>query len=131
MTPDKRDILKTPPSDSGINQIVTYDDSEADGEYYTLDESWTEIPNYRSDKYRLGVGLQYAYTEVRLFAGINENSSIKILENKYQLFDRKDWIELRRKRGNNKYKPLSVDKNGTIWIGDKQYGASYRVFIKS
>jgi hypothetical protein len=117
--------------DTGIKQVVTYDDSEATGEFYTLDDSWVEIPNYKSDKYRLGVGSKYSNTKVRLFVCINTNCNIKIVENKYLLFDRNDWIELRCKRGDNKYKPLSVDKNGTIWIGEKQHGTSYRVYIKS
>jgi hypothetical protein len=130
MTNTKQNQTESQSTDTDINNVVIYDDSGASGEYYTLDETWSEIPCYPSGKYRIGVTVEYAHKEVRLFVGMRKNATIITLENDYKLFDRKDWIELRRKRGINKYKPLSVDKNGTIWIGENQHGTDYRVFVK-
>jgi hypothetical protein len=117
-------------TDPDKNNIVVLDDSEASDEYYTLGPSWVEIPSYRSGELRLGIHRKNAYKTVRLFAALTGDATIKILENNYISFDRKKWMELRQKRGKDKFKPLSVDKNGTIWIGDKYNGTNFRVFIK-
>lgn len=117
-------------SDTDIKQVVVYDDSDASGEYYALDETWTEIQSYLSGKDRLGVKSKNAYKEIRLFVGLTDDAEVITLENNCKLFDRKYWIELRRKRGINKHKPLRVDKNGTIWIGENRYGTNYRVYVK-
>lgn len=123
MKPKKTD------NDTDINNVVVYDDSEASGEYYTLDDTWIEVTNHPSGKLRIGVGRHNAHKEIRMYIGLNKNANVITLSNNYKLFDRKNWIELRRKRGENKHKPLSVDKNGTIWVGE-DHGAVYRVYIK-
>jgi hypothetical protein len=117
-------------ADPDKNNIVVLDDSEASDEYYTLGSSWIEIPCYKSGEFRLGIHRENAYKQVRLFATKNNDAKVIILENNYMLFDRKNWMELRKKRGIDKFKPLSADKNGTIWIGDNYNGANFRVYIK-
>lgn len=118
-------------SDTDITPVVIYDDSHADGEYYALDETWIEIPSYLSSKDRIGVHFTNANKEIRLFVGLTTDVEVITLANNCKLFNRKHWIELRRKRGINKYKPLNVDKNGTIWIGEQKYGTNFRIFVKS
>jgi hypothetical protein len=117
-------------TDRNKNNIVVFDDSNASGEFFTLDDSWIEIPSYKSGDNRLGVHRKNAYKQVRLFVALNDDAKVIILENNYMLFDRKNWMELRKIRGKDKFKPLTVDKNGTIWIGDKYNGANFRIYIK-
>lgn len=117
------------PGDSLKKRIVRYDDSNAEGEYYTLDGSWQEIENHRIDKNRIGVGRGYGGNEARVYIQIGRLGTTKQCED-YMMFDRKEWIELRKSRGVGKYKPMKIDENGTIWTGVPYNGCNIRVFIR-
>jgi hypothetical protein len=81
------------------------------------------------DKNRIGVGRGYGGNEARIYVQIGKLGTTKQCED-YLMFDRKEWIELRKSRGVGKYKPMKIDENGTIWTGVPYNGCNIRVFIR-
>lgn len=117
-------ILDMPKKD-----IFCFDDSNAYGEYFSLDlNSWEEL-NYSIDEHkRINVSRQHAGKEIRLFIKNNETGEFKTVDN-IIMFSRAGWSELRRVRGENKGLPLVVNANGTIWIGDRAEG-TIKIFTR-
>lgn len=112
-------------------RIVKYDDSKADGEYFTLDlETWNEIESHVIDENRIGVGRNNGLKESRIFIQIGNQGITKTCD-KYLMFCRRDWIELRKARGDDRYQPMQISKNGTVWVGESYILCKLRVFIKS
>lgn len=112
-------------------RIVKYDDSKADGEYFTLDlETWNEIESHVIDENRIGVGRNNGLKDSRIFIQIGKQGITKTCD-KYLMFCRRDWIELRKARGDDKYQPMQISKNGTVWVGESYIPCKLRVFIKS
>jgi hypothetical protein len=126
--------IKTPSYNTSENmekkQFVKYDDSQATGEFYTLDlKTWVEIKSHQIDKNRTGVGRAYSNECAKVFIQVGEIGNIERCKN-YIQFDRKDWIELRQARGKNKHKTMRVSENGTIWIGESYAGVNIKIFVK-
>lgn len=112
-------------------RVVKYDDSKAVGEFYALDlDTWLEIDNHIIDENRLGVGTDYSLKDVRVYIQIGIEGRTENCENKYLLFYRNDWIELRRSRGPEKYQPGTVDEYGVIWTGKNYQKCKFRTFVK-
>lgn len=109
--------------------LFCFDDSQAYGEYFSLDlDLWEEL-NYSLDEHkRINVSRQHAGKEIRIFIQNNETGEFKTVDN-IIMFSRAGWSELRRVRGENKGLPLVVNANGTIWIGDRAEG-TIKIFIR-
>jgi hypothetical protein len=113
-----------------MKRVTKYDDSQAEGEYFSLDlNKWSEIENHWIDKNRIGAGRDYGKRETKVFIPNDDKAKIKICE-QFILFDRKNWIELRKSRGEDKFKNLKITKEGTIWLGDEYYGRNPKIFIR-
>jgi hypothetical protein len=113
-----------------MNRVRKFDDSEADGEYFSLDlNTWEEIVNHRVDSNRIGIGRAYGLKDVKVFVLLGNEENTKRCE-EYILFNRKDWIELRKSRGEDKHKNLTITIEGTIWIGDEYDGYKIKTYIK-
>ena len=118
-------ILDMPKKD-----IFCFDDSNAYGEYFSLDLNLWEELNYSIDEHkRINVSRQHAGKEIRLFIQNNETGGFKIVDN-IIMFSRAGWSELRRVRGENKGLPLEVNANGTIWIGDRAEQGKIKIFTR-
>lgn len=112
-------------------RVVKYDDSKAVDEFYALGlDTWLEIDNHMIDENRIGVGTDYSLMDVRVYIQIGKEGRTENCDNKYILFYRNDWIELRRSRGPEKFQPVVVDEYGVIWTGKKYHNCKFRVFIK-
>jgi len=99
--------------------IFCFDDSNAYGEYFSLDLNLWEELNYTIDDHkRINVSRQHAGKEIRLFIQNGEAVDFKTVDN-IIMFSRAGWAELRRVRGENRGLPLEVNANGTVWIGDR------------
>ncbi|MGI5841597.1 MAG: hypothetical protein ACOX6N_05270 [Patescibacteria group bacterium] len=99
--------------------IFCFDDSNAYGEYFSLDLNLWEELNYTIDDHkRINVSRQHAGKEIRLFIQNGEAVDFKTVDN-IIMFSRAGWSELRRVRGENQGLPLEVNANGTVWIGDR------------
>lgn len=108
--------------------IVCFDDSNACGEYFSLDlDIWEELSYSIDEHKRINVGRQRSGNEVRLFIKTSEFGEFKIVDN-IILFSRSGWAELRRVRGKDKGLPLEVNANGTLWIGDRAEFNKIKIF---
>ena len=116
--------------DSLKKRISKCDDSEAIGEYHTVDlNNWEEVNWWVSDQKRIGVGRPYGGKETVIFMqteGTGKTDKCK----KYIMFYKKDFIELRQSRGENKYKRMKVYKDGTVWVGESNINRKFRVFVR-
>lgn len=110
--------------------IICFDDSNAYGEYFSLDlDLWEEL-NYSIDEHkRINVSRHHAGKEIRLFIQTDETAEFKKVDN-IIMFSRAGWSELRRVRGENRGLPLEVNTNGTIWIGDRAEQGNIKIFIR-
>ncbi|MFA6876056.1 MAG: hypothetical protein WCQ87_05435 [Parabacteroides sp.] len=109
--------------------IICFDDSNAYGEYFSLDlDLWKELDYSVDEHKRINVGRQHAGHEIRLFIQTNVIDEFKIVDN-IIMFSRAGWSELRRVRGENRGLPLEVNENGTIWIGDRAGQGKLKIFI--
>lgn len=110
--------------------IFCFDDSQARGEYFSLDLGvWEEI-NFSIDEHnRINVGRKNAGKEVRFFAHINEGGEIKESESLIS-FPRENYAEIRRVRGENIGLPLTVNTNGTVWAGDRFINMDLKIFTR-
>lgn len=109
--------------------IFCFDDSNAYGEYFSLDLNlWEELDFSIDEHKRINVSRQHAGKEVRLFIQTSEGE-FKTVDNLI-MFSRAGWSELRRVRGENRGLPLEVNANGTIWIGDRAEPGQIKIFIR-
>lgn len=130
-----------------------FDDSNACGEYFSLDQNvWEEVDFSIDDHKRINIGRSQAGEKVRLFilkdfetflkemlqAGF-EKEEIEKMYNKFKEpvitdeligFHRRVWSDLRRVRGDDRGQPLEVNSNGTIWIGDRAEPGNTRIFTR-
>lgn len=110
--------------------IFCFDDSNACGEYFSLDLNFWEELNYSIDEHkRINVSRQHAGKEIRLFIQSDETGEFKKVDN-IIMFSRAGWSELRRVRGENRGLPLEVNANGTIWIGDRAEQGKIKIFTR-
>lgn len=110
--------------------LFCFDDSQAYGEYFSLDLNlWEELNHSIDEHKRINVSRQHAGKEIRLFIQNNETGEFKTVDN-IIMFSRAGWSELRRVRGENKGLPLEVNANGTIWIGDRAEQGNIKIFIR-
>lgn len=108
--------------------IICFDDSNACGEYFSLDlDIWEELSYSVDEHKRINVGRQRSGNEVRLFIKTTEFGEFKTVDN-IILFSRSGWAELRRVRGKDKGLPLEVNANGTLWIGDRAEFNKIKIF---
>jgi len=118
-----------------LKSIAKYDDSTAVGKYYALDlDVWTEVEHRVTSDKRLGIGRESAGEETAIFVRVGQNGDTFTVEDEngreFLFFNRNSWIELRKVKGVDKYKPMQVSENGTIWIGESFKGCEFRVFTK-
>ena len=118
-----------------IKRIVKYDDSTSVGKYYSLNlDVWTETEHHITSDTRLGIGRDTAGEETAIFIQVEQNGEPFItMDNngrEFLNFDRKSWIELRKMKGVDKFKPMLVSENGTIWVGESFKDCNFRVFTK-
>lgn len=118
-----------------IKRIVKYDDSTAFGKFYVLDlDVWAETEHHITSDTRLGIGRDTAGAETAIFIQVGKDGeTFKVPDEngrEFLFFNRRDWIELRKTKGADKYKPMFVSENGTIWIGKSFKGCNFRVFTK-
>jgi len=118
-----------------LKSIAKYDDSTAVGKYYALDlDVWTEVEHRVTSDKRLGIGRESAGEETAIFVKVGQNDDMFTVKDEngreFLFFNRKNWIELRKVKGVDKYKPMQVSENGTIWIGESFKGCEFRVFTK-
>lgn len=110
--------------------IFCFDDSKAEGEYFSLDLNlWEEVTYSIDEQKRINIGRLHAAKDVRLFIQIRKKGELKTVNNMI-MFDRSEWAELRRVRGENRGLPLDVNQNGTIWIGDRFLNKDLKIFIR-
>jgi hypothetical protein len=118
-----------------LKSIAKYDDSTAVGKYYALDlDVWTEVEHRVTSDKRLGIGRESAGEETAIFVKVGQNDDTFTVKDEngreFLFFNRKNWMELRKVKGVDKYKPMQVSENGTIWIGESFKGCEFRVFTK-
>ena len=110
--------------------IFCFDDSNSCGEYFSLDlEIWEELSYSIDEQKRINVGRPHAEKDVRLFTQTEENGEFKTVDS-IIMFNRSGWAELRRVRGENRGLPLVVNRNGTIWLGDRAEFNNIKIFIR-
>ena len=130
-----------------------FDDSNAYGEYFSLDLNvWEELSFSIDEHKRINIGRSQAGEKVRLFVLKDfetfleemlkesfDREEIEKLYNKFKEpvitddmigFNRRVWVDLRRVRGENRGQPLEVNANGTIWIGDRAEPGNTRIFTR-
>jgi len=138
-------------SDMAKKDLFCFDDSQADGEYFSLGlKTWKESEFTIDEHKRINVGRTHAGENVRLFIQkdfetlLNELSkeglTLEQIEEFYNnekdpkitdcliSFNRRIWSELRRVRGESRGLPLEVNTNGTIWIGDRAEQEKIKIF---
>jgi hypothetical protein len=109
---------------------MRYDDSQAEGEYFTLDlKKWREIENHWIDNDRIGVGRFYCGKEAKVFIQVGTEEKIEKCKH-YISFSRDDYLDLRKQRGEDRHKNVKISTEGTIWIGDEFYGRTVKVFVR-
>jgi hypothetical protein len=95
---------------------------------------WVEIEHHITSDTRLGIGRDTAGEETVIFVQVEEDGETFTVKDEngreFLFFDRKYWIELRKMRGTDKYRPMQVSENGTIWIGESYKDCNFRVFTK-
>jgi len=110
--------------------IFCFDDSQAHGEYFSLNlDVWEEVPFSIDEHTRINVGRKNAGKEVRFFAHITEGGEIKKSDNLIS-FPRENYAEVRRVRGENIGLPLTVNSNGTVWAGDRFINMDLKIFTR-
>lgn len=116
--------------DSLKKRISKCDDSEAIGEYHTIDlNDWEEVEWRVSDKKRIGVGRPYGGKETVIFMQVGMEGKTDKCK-KYRMFYKKDFVELRQSRGENKYKRMKVYRDGTVWVGESNIDRNFIVFVR-
>jgi len=116
-------------SDLMKNKTSKYNDSNAVGEYHTIDtDNWEEIECHIIDEKRIGVGRSQGNKDAIVFLQVIDNGRTDECNN-YKMFHKMDWIEYRKERGENKHKRPKISENGVIWIGDTKDVYGFRVFI--
>lgn len=111
-------------------EIYCFDDSQSFGEYITLDlDSWEPIDYTIDNQKRINLGRSKNLKEVRVYIQRGKLGTYE-LESHYIHFDRKEWAELRRVRGKNRGLPLTINTNGTIWMGDRFDNSIFKIFIR-
>jgi len=118
-----------------IKRVAKYDDSTSTGKFYALDlDVWAETEHRITSDKRLGIGRDTAGAETAIFIQVgHDGETFKIHDDngrEFLFFNRRNWIELRKMKGTDKYKPMFVSENGTIWIGESFKGCNIRVFTK-
>lgn len=110
--------------------IFCFDDSQAYGEYFSLDLTiWEEVSFSIDEHNRINVGRKNAGKEVRFFAHITEGGDIKKSDNLIS-FPRENYAEVRRVRGENAGLPLTVNSNGTVWAGNRFINMDLKIFTR-
>lgn len=135
------------------NDLNCFDDSNACGEYFSLDLNIWEELDYSVDEHkRINVGRSRSREKIRLFIlkdfetvlkeMLEDGFDRKQIENFYNQakepkitdeligFNRRVWSDLRRVRGENRGQPLEVNPNGTIWIGDRAEQGNIKIFTR-
>ena len=116
--------------DSLKKRISKCDDSDAIGEYHTVDlHDWEEVERWVSDRKRIGVGRPHGGKDTVIFMQVGDIGNTDKCK-KYLMFDKKDFDELRQSRGENKYKRMKVYKDGTVWVGESNIDKKFRVFVR-
>ncbi len=111
-------------------RISKCDDSEAVGEYHTVDlNEWEEVNCWVSDKKRIGVGRSYGGKDTVIFMQVGTEGKTDKCK-KYKMFYKKDFVELRQSRGENKYKRMKVYRDGTVWVGESNIDKKFWVFVR-
>lgn len=111
------------------NRISRYDDSKSKGKYHTLDlNEWEEVDYWISDENRIGVGRPQGGKELTIFMQVDEEGKTDRCEH-YLLFFKQHYIELRKLRGEDKFKEMIVPENGQIWVGSENIKRKLRVFV--
>jgi hypothetical protein len=138
---------KNNPSSPCSGRPMRYDDSKAEGEYFTLDmRKWERVENHWIDNNRIGVGREFKHIETKVFIFTyisteedeqkqKEETILKLRESiiickEYISFDRKYWIDLRKSRGELKNRNIKVSKEGTVWVGEVYNGNKIEVYVK-
>ena len=112
-------------------RIVKCDDSEAVGEYHTIDtKEWFEIDYHAIDNNRINVGRDYGNQEAIIFIQVETNGKTMKCKN-FLMFPKKYWIEYRKERGENKYKKTRISENGLVWVGEPYIKCKLRVFVRT
>jgi len=110
--------------------VFCFDDSNAYGEYFSLDLKYWEKLDYSIDEHkRINIGRKHAGKEVRFFAHIKTGGEIKKSDSLVS-FPRENYAEIRRVRGENIGLPLTVSTNGTVWAGDRFINMDMQIFIR-
>lgn len=115
--------------------IAKYDDSTSIGKFYSIElDTWVETEFKITGDKRLGLGRELAGEETIIMVRIEQNGEpFKVHDDEgreYLQFNRRNWIELRKMKGKDRYKPMFVSENGTIWVGETFKGCQFRVFTK-
>ena len=110
--------------------IFCFDDSNACGEYFSLDLNvWEEIAFSIDEHNRISAGRKHAGKEVRFFAHIKDGGEIKKSDSLIS-FPRENYAEIRRVRGENIGLPLTVNTNGTVWAGNRFINMDMQIFTR-
>ncbi len=98
--------------------IHKYNDEDSEGEYHTLNlKKWKEIPVNKIDDGRLYAGRDYKNRKARVF--IQKEARGEIDTCKYYIqFNKHDWYDFRKPRGEDKFKWAWIGDNGVIYIGN-------------
>ena len=115
--------------------IAKYDDSTSIGKFYSIElDTWVEAEFKITGDKRLGLGRELAGEETIIMVHVEQDGEpFKVHDDEgreYIQFNRRNWIELRKMKGKDRYKPMFVSENGTIWVGETFKGCQFRVFTK-
>jgi hypothetical protein len=115
--------------------IAKYDDSTSIGKFYSIElDTWVETEFKITGDKRLGLGRELAGEETIIMVRVEQNGEpFKVHDDEgreYLQFNRRNWIELRKMKGKDRYKPMFVSENGAIWVGETFKGCQFRVFTK-
>lgn len=103
-----------------MKRIVKSDDSQARGKYHSLDlNDWVEVENHITNKNIIGVGREHKFKDAVIYIQLGIKGRTEICNN-FLLFHKQDFIEFKTERGENKYQDTTVQKNGTIWVGNTE-----------
>jgi hypothetical protein len=107
-------------------------ENEIDGEYTTIDLNKFEKINYHVDKQkRINVGRQNALKYVKIFINISGDSNTKALySNNFLMFPSNQYTRLRKVRGKEKGYDIKVNKNGTLWLGERFQRCSFEIYTR-
>ncbi|MFZ2499551.1 hypothetical protein [Methanosarcina sp.] len=103
-----------------MKRIVRADDSNAKGKYHAIDtKMWEEIENHIMNENILGVGREHKLKDAVIYIQLGKEGRTIKLKN-CLLFHKRDFIEYKTERGENKYQDTTIQKNGTIWVGNTE-----------